>query len=58
MRVRPRKLLYMFVGLGYREEIIGFGIITNVSSHRITIQTPIDNFNKIYLSSSKIEIIS
>jgi hypothetical protein len=48
----------MFVGLGYREEIVGFGIIINVSSHRITIRTPIDNFNKIYLSSSKIEIIS
>jgi polynucleotide 5'-hydroxyl-kinase GRC3/NOL9 len=54
IRLEPKKLVDMFVGLGFQENIVGFGIITTISPYRISIQTTTFTFNKVYLSSSGI----
>ena len=45
----------MFVGLGLANSVVGFGIIVNVSRHKLYIKSRISNFDKIYLSNSVIE---
>jgi polynucleotide 5'-hydroxyl-kinase GRC3/NOL9 len=54
VQLEPKKLVGMFVGLGFQENIVGFGIITTVSQYRISIQTTTSIFNKVYLSNSGI----
>jgi hypothetical protein len=44
----------MFVGLGSNRNIIGFGIIVDVSRRRLYIKSDVLKFDKIYLSSSGI----
>lgn len=54
VQLEPKKLVGMFVGLGFQGNIVGFGIITTVSQYRISIQTTTSIFNKVYLSNSGI----
>ena len=51
-RIKPWNLQGMFIGLGFKEDIVGFGIIKYASAYKISIQTKINYFNKIYLSHS------
>ena len=44
----------MFVGLGLNSQIVGFGLILNASRHELTIQSSVNDFNKIHLSNSGI----
>jgi hypothetical protein len=48
----------MFVGLALGDNVIGFGIISNIytehSVYKIAIQTNIEKLNKIYLSNTGI----
>jgi len=44
----------MFVGLGLANSVVGFGIIVNVSRHKLYIKSRVSNFDKIYLSNSAI----
>ena len=53
-RIKPWNLQGMFIGLGFKEDIVGFGIIKYASTYKISIQTKINYFNKIYLSHSGI----
>jgi polynucleotide 5'-hydroxyl-kinase GRC3/NOL9 len=53
-RIKPWNLQGMFIGLGFKEDIVGFGIIKYASPYKISIQTKINYFNKIYLSHSGI----
>jgi polynucleotide 5'-hydroxyl-kinase GRC3/NOL9 len=53
-QIKPWNLQNMFIGLGHQDDIVGFGIIKYASVHKISIQTGIDHFNKIYLSHSGI----
>jgi polynucleotide 5'-hydroxyl-kinase GRC3/NOL9 len=53
-QIKPWNLPGMFIGLGFKEDIVGFGIIKYASAYKISIQTKINNFNKIYLSHSGI----
>ena len=53
-RIQRRKLVRMFVGLGSNRNIIGFGIIVDVSRRRLYIKSDVLKFDKIYLSSSGI----
>ncbi len=53
LQIKPRELRNMFVALGSdRKNILGFGIIENISYRRIYIKLNVHNFNKIYLSKS------
>jgi polynucleotide 5'-hydroxyl-kinase GRC3/NOL9 len=54
IRIKPWNLQGMFIGLGFNEDIVGFGIIKYASAYKISIQTKIDYFNKVYLSHSGI----
>jgi polynucleotide 5'-hydroxyl-kinase GRC3/NOL9 len=54
IRIKPWNLQGMFIGLGFKEDIVGFGIIKYASAYKISIQTKINYFNKIYLSHSGI----
>ena len=54
IRVKLSKLVDMFVGLSINENIIGFGIIVDVSLTKISIKSNVDNFDKIHLSNSGI----
>jgi polynucleotide 5'-hydroxyl-kinase GRC3/NOL9 len=54
IRIKPWNLQGMFIGLGFKEDIVGFGIIKYASAYKISIQTKIDYFNKVYLSHSGI----
>ena len=50
-----RKLANMFIAVGSDgRNILGFGVILNVSRSRVHIKSDVDNFNKIYLSNSRI----
>lgn len=49
-QITPYRLHGMFIGLGLRNDIVGFGIIKHASLYKISIQTGIKYFNKIYLS--------
>jgi polynucleotide 5'-hydroxyl-kinase GRC3/NOL9 len=53
-RINPQNLQGMFIGLGFKEDVIGFGIIKHASVHKMSIQTGVTHFNKIYLSHSGI----
>jgi polynucleotide 5'-hydroxyl-kinase GRC3/NOL9 len=49
-----KKLVRMFVGLELNRDIIGFGIIVDISRRRLYIKSDISKFDKIYLSNSAI----
>jgi polynucleotide 5'-hydroxyl-kinase GRC3/NOL9 len=48
--VRLADMSRMFVGLGARGRVEGFGIVTGISTRRISIQTSVQGFDRIYLS--------
>ena len=52
--IQRRKLVRMFVGLGLDRNIIGFGIIVDVSRRRLYVKSDVLKFDKIYLSNSGI----
>jgi polynucleotide 5'-hydroxyl-kinase GRC3/NOL9 len=54
VHIQQQKLVRMFVGLGLGNSVIGFGIIVNVSRHRLYIKSDVSKFDKIYLSNSAI----
>jgi polynucleotide 5'-hydroxyl-kinase GRC3/NOL9 len=54
VRLQRGKLMRMFVGLGSNTNIIGFGIIVDVSRCRIYIKSDVFKFDEIYLSNSGI----
>ncbi len=53
-RIKPWNLQGMFIGLGFKEDIVGFGIIKYATAYKISIETKINYFNKVYLSHSGI----
>ena len=53
-QIKPSRLQGMFIGLGLKDNIVGFGIIKHASVNKISIQTGINYFNKVYLSHSGI----
>ncbi len=48
--IRPADMSRMFVGLGSGGRVEGFGIVTDISVRRISIQTGLQRFDRIYLS--------
>ena len=54
IRIKPWNLQGMFIGLGFKDDIVGFGIIKYASAYKISIETKINYFNKVYLSHSGI----
>jgi polynucleotide 5'-hydroxyl-kinase GRC3/NOL9 len=55
IQIKRRKLANIFVALGSdHKNILGFGIILNISRHRVYVKSSVHNFNKIYLSNSGI----
>jgi polynucleotide 5'-hydroxyl-kinase GRC3/NOL9 len=55
IQIMRRKLANMFIAVGSdRRNILGFGVILNVSRSTVHIKSDVDNFNKIYLSNSRI----
>jgi polynucleotide 5'-hydroxyl-kinase GRC3/NOL9 len=55
IQIMRRKLANMFIAVGSDgRNILGFGVILNVSRSRVHIKSDVDNFNKIYLSNSRI----
>ena len=52
MRIRSKNLRGIFVRLGFKVDTIRFGIIISASVRLLSIQTSINNFNEVYLSSS------
>ena len=53
-QIKPSRLQGMFIGLGLKDNIVGFGIIKHASVNKISIQTGVNYFNKVYLSHSGI----
>ena len=56
---RTKKIMYrcfvnMFVGLGRADSLVGFGIISKLAKHTITIHTGVRELDKIYLSNTGI----
>lgn len=56
---RTKKIMYrcianMFVGLGRADRLVGFGIISKLAKHTITIHTGVGVLDKIYLSNTGI----
>ena len=49
-----KKLVRMFVGLGLNRNIVGFGIIVNISKHRLYVKSNVSKFDLVYLSNSAI----
>jgi polynucleotide 5'-hydroxyl-kinase GRC3/NOL9 len=50
----PRNIRGMFVGLGSRNNVSGFGIVTSLSFGKIRIQTGVRGFTRIYLSNVRL----
>ena len=44
----------MFVGLGRADNLVGFGIISKLAKHTITIHTGVEVLDRIYLSNTGI----
>jgi polynucleotide 5'-hydroxyl-kinase GRC3/NOL9 len=56
---RTKRIMYncianMFVGLGRADNLVGFGIISKLAKHTITIHTGVEVLDMIYLSSTGI----
>lgn len=54
VHIQRKKLVGIFVGLGWNRIIIGFGIIVNISRDRLYIKSHVSEFDEIYLSNSGI----
>jgi hypothetical protein len=54
VHIPRKKLVRMFVGLGLSRNILGFGIIVNISRHRLYVESDVSKFDKVYLSNSAI----
>jgi hypothetical protein len=55
IQIMRRKLANMFIAVGSdRRKILGFGVILNVSRSTVHIKSVVDNFDRIYLSNSRI----
>jgi polynucleotide 5'-kinase involved in rRNA processing len=50
-QIRPIDMIGMFVGLALQDDIVGFGIIFDISPYCIFIKTVKTNFDRIYLSN-------
>jgi hypothetical protein len=44
----------MFVGLGFKKEVIGFGIIESITDDSMYIQTNVLDFDTVYLSKIRL----
>jgi polynucleotide 5'-hydroxyl-kinase GRC3/NOL9 len=44
----------MFVGLGFRNEVTGFGIIESITDDSMYIQTNVQDFDRVYLSKIRL----
>jgi len=55
-QLEQERIKRMFVGLGLKGIVVGFGIITNATSSRgiLHLQTDIDSFDTIYLSNIRL----
>jgi polynucleotide 5'-hydroxyl-kinase GRC3/NOL9 len=53
-KIRYRCIANMFVGLERADSLIGFGIISKITKHTITIHTGVEVLDKIYLSNTGI----
>jgi polynucleotide 5'-hydroxyl-kinase GRC3/NOL9 len=54
VHIQCKKLVRMFVGLGLNRNIVGFGIIMNISRHSLYVESDVSKFDKVYLSNSAI----
>jgi polynucleotide 5'-hydroxyl-kinase GRC3/NOL9 len=54
VQIQRKKLVGIFVGLGWNRAVIGFGTIVNISRHRLYIKSHVSEFDEIYLSNSGI----
>jgi len=53
-QLEPENMRQMFVGLGSGGDIIGFGVIADMTRERLTVVTDIRNFDTVYLSDIKL----
>jgi hypothetical protein len=61
MQLKQESMKRMFVGLGSKGKVVGFGIIINVtpgSRGIIHVQTDINSFDTIYLSNIRLSSTS
>ena len=54
VHIQCKKFVRMFVGLGLNRNIVGFGIIMNISRHSLYVESDVSKFDKVYLSNSAI----
>lgn len=53
-QLEPGNIMDMFVGVGSRESVAGFGIVTGIVFGRMYVQTRIRSFSRIYLSNIRL----
>ena len=54
MQMESENMNRMFVGLGSNNMLTGFGIVTDIASDRIRVQTDVDYFDRINLSNIRL----
>jgi polynucleotide 5'-hydroxyl-kinase GRC3/NOL9 len=54
VQLEPENLKRMFVGLGSKDKVLGFGIITEITSDNVYVRTDVNSFDSIYLSNIRL----
>jgi hypothetical protein len=53
-RFQPENMKRMFVGLGSGRNVVGFGVIAEMSRERLAVLTDIESFDTIYASDIRL----
>lgn len=54
IQLEPENLKRMFVGLGSKGQVAGFGIITDITPSNVYVRTDVGSFDRVYLSNIKL----
>nr|AFK24960.1 hypothetical protein Josef01_19c08_17 [uncultured archaeon] len=54
VQLEPENMKGMFVGLGLNSQVVGFGIITDITPSSIYIRTDVNSFDRVYLSNIRL----
>jgi polynucleotide 5'-hydroxyl-kinase GRC3/NOL9 len=54
IQLEPENLKRMFVGLGSNDQVVGFGIITDITPGNVYVRTDVSSFDRIYLSNIRL----
>jgi len=54
IQLEPENMKGMFVGLGSNSQVVGFGVITDITPSSVRVRTDVSSFGRVYLSNIRL----